>query len=700
MDATLGFEVGAEIELKEGVLEGPSPLKVENTQNLSGWHDMHFLDELSSDDDLEQKPVLISGGGSENVKPYESSSTEAMIQNNERRPVNREIDMFSVSGGLPSGLHLYRAQLDGQPGLWNTPYNNVPRRQIEAYVFQNSALDQVPSNLCSGFPETNWPQDMKHLFAPNFSYYNVNTNFSGCVKPSMGSHTCSRCGRHFRRLCNLEKHLCLKRAMGFPSKNGKTLVQVTPSAKSKMEVSGQQKSHEPNNDIPEQMHVQAKKDFQAIQQYYIDRPQQVSNIQPVYTILNSEPPPVTLLRTQQFHAVSTKYEPWRIRKPCKPPNPLRFKCDKCERLFRRKYNLDIHICFYKDPKFSMLKTLGASSDPDRTTQLARSVERGQDGKQAEGCVSIRLGQRSCPRLKQGTNAHKMTAKGTLSSGSDVSTKMPMLYTLGRESAATGAIEETKDPSQMEKSQSSHTEGKSDGRRFHSCEECGRTFRLTDALIRHQNGHKKKKFFFRSKEEKNDEGSKNKTLYHLDIESSVMAKKAEVNAKVEGQLGQHTLPKGDWDGQLCDTKSKLSVRLPLSMSHAFLEHVSRRSQLSSCCRDCGAYFTRSWQLKRHQRKKSAHQGGTLKKYKCDCGRNLVGPLHFLRHQLQHLGDTAFICSVCGRTLRGYCQLRAHSWRHPLVSRFKCKCGAAFTRLPRYLWHSLANSKANRAKRLEA
>ncbi|XP_040183342.1 uncharacterized protein LOC120916438 isoform X2 [Rana temporaria] len=114
-----------------------------------------------------------------------------------------------------------------------------------------------------------------------------------------------------------------------------------------------------------------------------------------------------------------------------------------------------------------------------------------------------------------------------------------------------------------------------------------------------------------------------------------------------------------------------------------------------CRDCGIRFHQIWQLKQH-RLKGFGKTCTLKKHQCDCGRTPIGSLHFLLHQLQHLSDTTFTCAVCNKSLCGYRQLQAHSLIHPLVSQFQCKCGSRFTKLPRYLWHSLKNKAKPKPK----
>ncbi|XP_072282289.1 uncharacterized protein [Pyxicephalus adspersus] len=121
----------------------------------------------------------------------------------------------------------------------------------------------------------------------------------------------------------------------------------------------------------------------------------------------------------------------------------------------------------------------------------------------------------------------------------------------------------------------------------------------------------------------------------------------------------------------------------------------RSKPPHRCRDCGVRFYQSWRVK-HHRLKDFRKKSTLKKHHCDCGRMPVGSLHFLLHQLQHLGETDFLCAVCNKLLHGYRQLQAHSWVHPLASQFQCKCGTRFTNLSKYLWHSLKNKAKSKPK----
>ncbi|XP_073426733.1 uncharacterized protein [Dendrobates tinctorius] len=134
-------------------------------------------------------------------------------------------------------------------------------------------------------------------------------------------------------------------------------------------------------------------------------------------------------------------------------------------------------------------------------------------------------------------------------------------------------------------------------------------------------------------------------------------------------------------------SMSSVPPTMLLPYELLVHLFKKPRPPYRCRDCGVYFSQLWRMKFHQNKGAMRS--RWKKQRCDCGRSPVGLLHYLRHQLQHLSNTSFICATCGKLLRGYQRLHAHSWVHPLVSQFKCKCGARFSQLPRYLWHSILN-----------
>ncbi|XP_077312860.1 uncharacterized protein LOC143933738 [Lithobates pipiens] len=143
------------------------------------------------------------------------------------------------------------------------------------------------------------------------------------------------------------------------------------------------------------------------------------------------------------------------------------------------------------------------------------------------------------------------------------------------------------------------------------------------------------------------------------------------------------------------ESEKKIYSPKMLPSKIAAQLLSRPRPPHRCRDCGIHFHQIWRLKQH-RLKGFGKTCTLKKHQCDCGRTPIGSLHFLLHQLQHLSDTTFTCAVCNKSLCGYRQLQAHSLVHPLVSQFQCKCGSRFTKLPRYLWHSLKNKAKPKPK----
>nr|XP_033770473.1 zinc finger protein 585B-like isoform X2 [Geotrypetes seraphini] len=156
---------------------------------------------------------------------------------------------------------------------------------------------------------------------------------------------------------------------------------------------------------------------------------------------------------------------------------------------------------------------------------------------------------------------------------------------------------------------------------------------------------------------------------------------------EDNAGQRRIqPEQDW-----------SIKIPSARDqamYAFLGSLASKmsSRLKSMrrfkCWDCGVQYPWLSELKRHL---DAQKRKGRRAHHCECGKAFWGQLHFLRHQLQHLEDTTFICATCGQSLTRYRQLLSHSRIHPNVSHFQCSCGAQFSRLPRYLWHTLRNTR---------
>uniref|UniRef100_A0A8D0DLI5 C2H2-type domain-containing protein n=1 Tax=Salvator merianae TaxID=96440 RepID=A0A8D0DLI5_SALMN len=106
-----------------------------------------------------------------------------------------------------------------------------------------------------------------------------------------------------------------------------------------------------------------------------------------------------------------------------------------------------------------------------------------------------------------------------------------------------------------------------------------------------------------------------------------------------------------------------------------------------CPDCGVRYSQMSQLRSH-RKWLKRRGRT---FLCECGTSFRGLLHLLRHQLRHLDEALFICSTCGKSLKGHRGLARHSPCRPGPAHFSCLCGVTFQRLSRYLWHHVRNQR---------
>ncbi|XP_029431948.1 zinc finger protein 420-like isoform X2 [Rhinatrema bivittatum] len=163
---------------------------------------------------------------------------------------------------------------------------------------------------------------------------------------------------------------------------------------------------------------------------------------------------------------------------------------------------------------------------------------------------------------------------------------------------------------------------------------------------------------------------------------------------------------DWSSEEVPSQGRMQpeqdckVRIPSARDqamYAFLGSLASKvsSRLKAMrrfkCWDCGVQYHWLSELRRHL---EAQKRKSRRAHHCECGKAFWGQLHFLRHQLQHLEDTTFICATCGQSLTRYKQLLSHSRIHPNVSHFQCSCGAQFSRLPRYLLHTLRSTSRGR------
>nr|XP_005995734.1 PREDICTED: zinc finger protein 729-like [Latimeria chalumnae] len=78
-----------------------------------------------------------------------------------------------------------------------------------------------------------------------------------------------------------------------------------------------------------------------------------------------------------------------------------------------------------------------------------------------------------------------------------------------------------------------------------------------------------------------------------------------------------------------------------------QRQKRKSKTGFRCLECGTILQPSALLvsRKHQ-----HKG--FGSYLCDCGRSFSRPMHLLRHQLDHMAETTFICVVCGQSVKGH------------------------------------------------
>ncbi|KAM4704319.1 uncharacterized protein WCC33_012727 [Rhinophrynus dorsalis] len=422
-----------------------------------------------------------------------------------------------------------------------------------------------------------------------------------------------------------------------------------------------------------------------------------------------------------------------------------YPCEECGRIFQLKSNLvrhqNWHMCYIEEDdnmynqqgssyESSVERVPGSEDEGDGTVTKFKITQDFMDKESkmktsnyyATAASNRELKSYTCQhcgRLFEGYRAYATHSRWHM--------KEYMKFLAEKQKGENEGGDQQDASSQLLKQQS-QLGGKTEKEQHFPCDDCGRVFRHKSSLVRHLRSQTHQNLFV-GKEQRHptdDAMFSALELYQQGPSFVVPESSFEQMSGTENEniltsdkiidelLNKEMIEENDvaptsenLEWQLNHVESELNLQTPevkkvkrnpiLTMPRELLVRLSKRPQPPQKCQDCGARFYQTWQLKRHQckiRKHSKHT--TRRKQKCDCGRSPVGSLHFLRHQLQHLSDTAFICEECGKALRGYHQLRAHSWVHPLVSRFQCSCGAMFTQLPRYLWHTLLNSSDRRKR----
>ncbi|CAJ0936604.1 unnamed protein product [Ranitomeya imitator] len=120
MDPFQGFEVGAEVELNDGlsVVEDSAAVKVENKLDLPAWHHLHYIDDSSSDESLDHQHVFSPFSQVKTMeKPKYVPEVRALKKGND----HLGWQMFSTSEPI--------LQNDDPSVVWSYAYNNEDQDQ-------------------------------------------------------------------------------------------------------------------------------------------------------------------------------------------------------------------------------------------------------------------------------------------------------------------------------------------------------------------------------------------------------------------------------------------------------------------------------------------------------------------------------------------------------------------------------------------
>ncbi|KAM9299071.1 uncharacterized protein PAF06_016082 [Gastrophryne carolinensis] len=813
MDPFSGIEVGAEVELNDGSAAVEDSIKLENKQDLPLWQNLHYFDDSSSDESLDQPyeiPTPEKFKNQEMMNPVLDLKSSVKAQDH----LKKNVSAYTTPGDAQSVfLYVNEVPRDDHIVVWNNTFNKGLQEQPSQLAphFEEtgiSCVEVIPSIDFGHLP----PSFSKEVCAKTlysyeelsaealgrYSYFNAETQFTGSVKPWGKSHKCQQCGRKFGRLYNLENHKCIKMCLGSPQQNiinnetmnrlekmcaeaQKELQKLQGHCKIEHEgavtgVLGEIGTQVWNQDLLSdtvkcnscglQFRGGVGLDDHVCGEYASQNltiPENTVVLHLTHSELAGETQSITPVKEERtdlnpivFYENNNLVEATKVPKE----SSTFYKCLECGKMFDKRCSITNHLRWHAREKFLISSVGNAFVEPSPVVQEPdRDFSASPIG---QGYVSPTKPSQTFACEYCGRIFDKLCSYAAHT----------CWHMKNKESVATTEIQEANDqadqvPLILIKGQEDNDRECASPMEICTCQSCGAVFSKICHFISHtckateeqyrQQRMMEAQVFLVAEEEYSEEGHTKDVVDQNHTASDVDPIKEEHGSSLDdgnfqgycnlvGQLRLDEKVKVEEPGELSppveanqqppevlesifelivgteevreillgkeghivtneeDSGKALEMfqvkpkvepveKRPFIFPSAFVSQLLNRVRSPHRCRDCGTRFRQAWQLKRHCSKVTRN---ALKKHRCECGRTPIGSLHFLLHQLQHLRDTPFNCATCGKRLRGYRQLRAHGWVHRLVSHFQCKCGARFTQLPRYLWHSLLNNAKARPK----